>query len=782
MVTGQISRMIGASVKRKEDPALITGEGKYTDDVHLRGMTYMMLLRSPHAAARVRRIDVSRVLEHPNVLAVMTGEECRQLCQGPFPRDATIPGLKTVDRWPIATDRVCFVGEIVAAVVASDQGTARDALELIQVDYEPLPAVVDMEQASQPGSPLVHPELGTNAFFEPSGTGGDPDSAFNQADGLVSARLAQNRLIPSPMEGRAVVASYERGSQTLTMWVSTQSPHLERAVVAAMVGIPENRVRVIAKDVGGGFGCKGNTYPEPIIAGLLSVRLARPVKWTEERQENFVSTSHGRGQVQYVEAAYKNDGTLLGMRLRLYADLGAYTNRISHVIPTFTPSMAPGVYRVQNFSWSAALVFTNKTPYDAYRGAGRPDAAYMIERVMDLIAQKLNMDPVDVRRKNFIPADALPYVTPSNMPYDTGNYEPALDKVLQLAGYDRLRQEQERLRRQGELMGIGVTTTTEMCGVGPSAHMGGIGGYESAVVRVDPTAKVTVLTGTSPHGQGTVTSFAQIVADDLGVPFDDIQVIHGDTEVVPKGVGTFGSRGLVVGGSAVLKAGQLVKQKAAQIAAVLLGVEPERVVLEGGTFYVEDVQDRYVNWADVAREAYGAQNLPPDVDPGLEATSYWEPPGLTFPFSAHVAVVRIDPDTGEVKLTNYFTVDDCGTVINPVLVEGQIHGGLAQGIGQALMEEAVWDDTGQLVSGSFLDYAIPTAEDFPTFTLDRTVTPSPHNPMGAKGVGELGTVAATPTVVNAVVDALSHLGVSHVDMPIKPEKVWRILREKGVVN
>ena len=779
MVIGQPSKLVGASVKRKEDPRLITGEGKYTDDVQLPRMAYMTVLRSPHAAARIRRIDTSRARQHPNVLAVMTGKECRELCQAPLPLADPFPDMKYVERYPMATDRVVFVGEVVAALVATDRASARDALELIDVDYEAASPAVDMEMAASVDSPLVHPELGTNISYEASGSAGDPDGAFRQADGVVSAKLAQPRLIPNSIEARAVVAHYERASGKLTLWVGTQTPHLERTFVSRILGVPENKVRVVVIDMGGGFGAKMNTYPESPIAALLSMQLGRPVKWIEERSENFISTSHGRGQAQYVEAAYKNDGTLLGMRLRIYADLGAYCQVVSHALPTLTPSMAPGVYGVQNFAWTTFGVITNKIPYDAYRGAGRPEGAYIIERVMDLIAQQLKMDPAEVRRKNFIPTDAFPYMTPTQMPYDSGDYGPALDKALEMAGYNQLRQEQDRVRRQGGLMGIGVTVTTEICGFAPASLMGGLGGFESAVVRLDPSGKVTVLTGASPHGQGEETSFAQLVADDLGVPFDDVEVIHGDTDIVPKGTGTFGSRSLVVGGSAILKASERVRDKASQIAAALLDIQPQQVVLEGGRFYVEDVQDKYVTWVDVAREAYDARKLPPDLERGLEATAFWEPPSLTFPFSAHVAVVNIDPDTGEVTLARYFSVDDCGTVINPMLVEGQVHGGLAQGIGQALLEEAVYDDEGQLISGSLLDYAVPFAEEFPSFTLDRTVTPTPHNPMGAKGVGELATIGATPTVVSAVVDALSHLGVTHIDIPIRPEKVWRILHQHG---
>ena len=533
MVTGQVSKMIGATVKRKEDPRMITGEGKYTDDVQLKGTTYMAVLRSPHAHARIGLIDASRAHQDPEVLAVVTGPEVNQLCKMPFPLFGQIPGMKSVGRWPMATDKATIVGEPVATVVATSRGAARDALDLIEVEYEPLPAAVDMERAAEKDSPLVHEELGTNLCYAASGKAGDPDLAFREADGVVSERLAQPRLIPNAIEPRATVASYERGTGNITLWVTTQNPHIERGVVAGVLGLAENKLRVIAVDVAGGFGSKINTYPESIISILLSMRLARPVQWAEERQENFISTSHGRGQAQYVEAAYNNDGSLKGMRLRIYADLGAYCQVLSHAIPTLTPSLAPGVYKVRDFEWTTYGVFTNKVPYDAYRGAGRPEAAYIIEQVMDLIALKLNMDPVEVRRKNFIPKDAFPYATPTGLAYDSGDYEAALDKALQIAEYDKLREEQKRLRQEGVLMGIGVTTTTGVCGFGTAVDLGGLGGYESAVVRVDPTGHVTVLTGSSPHGQGEETSFAQLAAGELDVPYDDVEVVHGDTAVVP---------------------------------------------------------------------------------------------------------------------------------------------------------------------------------------------------------------------------------------------------------
>ncbi len=776
MSMGQVSKMVGARVKRTEDPRMITGTGSYTDDIQLKGARYMEVLRSPYGHARITRIDISKAVSSPGVVEALTAKDINSWCKIPFPLFAILDQMHQVDRWPMATDVVRFVGEPVAVVAANSAAAAKDALDLIEVDYQQLPAAVDLESAANPDAPLVHESIGTNLCYEATGNSGDPEKAFAEANAVMSVRLEQPRLIPNPIEPRGVVASYHSGSKELTLWVTTQNPHTESAIVAQMLGISENKLRVIAVDVGGAFGCKINTYPESIIAAVLSMRLGQPVKWAESRQENFISTSHGRGQVQYVEAAYNKDGAILGLKLRIYADLGAYCQVLSHAIPTLTPSMAPGVYSFKNIAWTTYGVFTNKVPYDAYRGAGRPEGAYIIERAVDLIANALGMDPAEIRRKNFIPKEFFPYETPTGMVYDSGDYEASLDKAISVSDYHGLRREQEEARRQGRIMGIGITTTVEVCGFGPAAAMGGLSGFESATVRVDSTGGVTVLTGSSPHGQGGETSFAQLAADELGVPLDTITVVHGDTAIVPRGGGTSGSRSMAVGGSAVVTATAVVIQKAKEIAAALLNTGPEHVVLENGQFSAEDIQDKSITWADVATEAYAGQNLPSNVERGLEATSFWEPEGLTFPFSTHVAVVEIDSDTGEVRLTRYAAIDDCGVVINPMLVEGQIHGGIAQGAGQALLEASVWDEHGQLITGSFMDYAMPFADEFPEFILDRTVTPTHINPMGGKGIGEMATVASTPTIVNAVADALSFLGSVSIDMPIHSEKVWRLLQ------
>ena len=613
--------------------------------------------------------------------------------------------------------------------------------------------------------------LGTNICVDHSRTVGDPDRAFQEADGVVSVHICQPRLIPNPMEPRAVIASYERGTSNMTMWLSTQGPHFERDIISRVLGLPEHKLRIIAIDVGGGFGCKIDGYSEAVIVPLLAMLLNRPVKWAEDRQEHFLSTIHGRGESQYVDAAYKNDGTLTGIRLRYLTDLGAYCVGGSHaVVQLLTPSGAQGVYKVRDISWTTLGVYTNKVPVGPYRGYGQHATSHFLERAMDLIAQELSMDPTEVRRRNFISPGAFPYRTPIGGSYDSGDYGAALDKALSVSRYEALREEQKRFREQGELMGIGLATTVDASGFGPAVGMSARPGYETAIVRVDASGRVTVITGASPHGQGLETTFAQIAADQLGVPLADVDVMYGDTAVIPQGVGTRASRSAVVGGSAVVLASQRVVEKATEIAAGLLHIDPEFVVLEGGVFFAEDIPNRQVTWPDVGNAAHGIASPPRGLERGLEATVYWEPPDYTYPFSANVAVVRIDKDTGEVTLTSYVSMDDCGTVINPAVVEGQTHGGLAQGIGAALLEEAVWDDSGQLLTGSFMDYAMPTAQDFPMFTLDRTVTPSPHNPLGVKGMGESPTIAAVPAIVNAVVDALSPLGVTHVDIPIKAEK------------
>ena len=660
------NRLLGAPVKRKEDPRLITGRGRFTDDVHPRGAVHMAVLRSPHAHARILSIDGSKAQAHRGVLAVITGAELNARCLATFRLFGVREGMNARSRWPMAGDVARYLGEPVAAVVATSVGAAWDAVELIEASYEPLPVAVDMEQAMQGGSALVHPDFGTNVAVHFSNEVGDVGKAFREAHGVVKVRLVEPRLVPNSMEGRAVVADYDGGTDNLEIWVSTQSPHFERDNVATMLGIPHSRVRIYSQDVGGGFGAKVDTYSETIMASLLSKQVGRPVKWVEQRREHFTTTVHGRGELQYVEGAYDADGMLTALKVDYYTDMGSYCRGPSHsVVGGLTPLGIAGPYQVRNVAWNSYGIYTNKVPVGPYRGYGQHASSYVAERVIDLIANELNLDPAEVRRRNLIPADALPYRAPTGLTYDSGDYHATLEKALAVSGYDALRERQRQARQRGELLGIGLATTVDASGFGPGGGLTPRPSYESASLRVETTGKMTVFTGSSPHGQGLETSFAQIVADEMGVGVDDVQVIWGDTHVVPPGVGTFASRSLVVGGTALLNASREVKARAMQIAAELLRTDPEHVVLENGVFVAEDIPGREVTWADIGAHAYGVRTSTSELERGLEATNYWEPPGYTFPFCANVAVVSIDPATGRVTLEQYVAVDDCGVVVNP---------------------------------------------------------------------------------------------------------------------
>ncbi len=777
--TGGSEKMVGASIRRKEDFRLMQGEGRYTGDILPRDAAVMMVLRSPHAHARIVNVDATAAKELPGVVAVVTGAEFRANCTAQLPLAGVLEHMKAVSRWPIAAEVARYEGEPVAVVVAENAYIARDALELIEVEYEPLPAVVDLERALEAGAPLVHEEMGTNLCVYSTRTAGDPDAAFAQADGILSLRIAEPRLVPNAMEPRAVTASYERGVDEITLWISTQGPHLERKAVAGVLGIAESRIRVLSRDVGGGFGAKIDTYAETVIAAALSMRLNRPVRWDGLREEEFTSTIHGRGEVQYVEAAYRNDGKLLALRTQYYTDLGAYSFGGSHgVAESLTPSGAAGAYTVEHLHWEVFGVYTNKMTVGPYRGYGQHATAYVAERVMDGIANALAMDPAEVRRRNLIPASALPYRTPTGRLHDSGDYHLALERVLELADYAGLRQRQAEKQEKGEFLGIGIATTVDASGFGPPGTFSVRPGYETSIVRVDQTGSVTVYTGTSPHGQGHETTFAQIAADELSVPLENVSVIYGDTHLIASGTGTRASRSIVVGGSAVVTASRRVKENATQLAAALLRTEPEFVELRSGGFFAEDIPDRYVTWRDVAAYSFGPQPVPEGVDRGLEANVFWEPDGYTFPFTANVAVVRVDSDNGAVELVDFFSVNDFGAIVNPMVVHGQVHGGLAQGIGAALMEEAVWDASGPLLTGSFMDYAMPLAKHLPDFTVELMGTPSPFNPLGVKGMGETPTIAAVPAVFNAVADALSRSGTLDLDIPLKPERVWRAIHRQ----
>jgi len=768
------TRWVGQRMKRKEDPRLIQGLAHYVDDLAQPGQLYAAFLRSPYAHARLRKIDRSAAERAPGVVAVVVGEDVRGIL-GMVPTASALPELKVPPHPPLAIEEVNHVGEPVAVVVAEDRYRARDAVDLIEVDYEPLPAVTDPEKALEKNSPRVHAQFKDNQACLWKVEAGFPDKAFAKAAHVVRQRFVNQRLIPVAMEPRGVLASYDAGAEQLTVWSSTQIPHLLRTQIAAMLNVPEMRVRVIAPEVGGGFGSKLNVYGEEALIAHLAMKLGRPVKWIETRRENFLATIHGRDQINDVEAAVAKDGRILALKVRLVADLGAYHQLLTAVIPTLTGLLLLGCYKIPAVKIEYVGVFTNKMATDAYRGAGRPEATFLIERMVDLVAMELAMDPADVRRKNFPRPKDFPYSTPTGVIYDSGSYEATLKKALEQVGYAKLREEQKRLWKQGRYLGIGLSTYVEICAMGPSSAMPA-GGWESGTVRIEPTGKLTVLTGASPHGQGQETSFAQVVADELGVSPEDVIVTHGDTQAVPYGIGTFGSRATAVGGTAMYLSLQKLKQKLARMAGHLLKTDPKRIEIGEGKLSVKGNPKKSKTFLEVVQAAYMAKTLPVGFEPGLEATTFFEPSNFTFPFGAHVCVVEVDAETGDVRLRRYVAVDDCGNVINPLLVDGQVHGGIVQSLGQALLEEAVYDENGQLVTGELMDYAIPRAADVPHLETARTVTPSPVNPMGVKGVGEAGTIAATPAIVNAVVDALRPLGVRDIQMPLKRERIWEILQ------
>ena len=767
-----VSKLVGTKVKRREDPRLVQGLSHYVDDLRMADVMHVALLRSPHAHARINGINTDAASALAGVVSVTTGAEIGDSV-GSVPCAAANPTLRTPPHPVLAQGEVRYVGEPVAAVVAEDSYTARDAIDLIEVDYEPLPAVSDLEKALEPGSPLVHSQWDSNQCFTFECGTGDMDKARAEADVIVKQKFIHQRLAPIPVETRGVVARYFPGEDELTVWSSTQIPHLLRAMLALVLGFPEHRIRIIAPEVGGGFGCKLNVYREEALLAHLAMKLKGTVKWIEGRRENIQATIHGRGQVGTVEAAVKKDGTILGVTYDSLLDTGAYHQLLTPGMPPLTGLMISGSYKIPTLKFTSTGGFTNKVATDAYRGAGRPEATLVIERTMDLIARELDMDPVEVRRKNFAQPDDFPLPVATGLAYDSGNYQAALDKALEMVGYEDLRAEQARLRAEGRYMGIGFSTYVEICAMGPSAALPA-GGWESGTVRMDFTGKATVLTGVSPHGQGEETTFAQIVSDDLGVPIEDVAVLHGDTAVVPNGIGTFGSRGISVGGTAVYMATQKVREKAEAIAANVLECSTDDLEFEDGKFSVKGVPDKGITIQEVALQAHVATKLPAGMEPGLQATSVFEPSNFTFPFGTHICVVEVDIHSGEIEIKKYVAVDDCGKVINPMIVDGQVQGGIAQGLGQALLEEVVYDEDGQLVTGSLMDYAVARAEDLPPLEFARTETPSPVNPMGVKGVGEAGTIGSTPSIVNAVVDALAPFGVTHIDMPLKPEKIWRL--------
>jgi carbon-monoxide dehydrogenase large subunit len=778
------SAELGKARLRKEDARLVTGQTNWTDNFVLPGMLHMAFVRSPMAHARITSVDLSAARGMPGVIAAFSGadfadEQGSMPCVWPVTDDIVMPAYP-----PMAVDEVRYVGDIVACVIARDRYAAADAAAAVEVDYDPLPPVLDMRQALSEGSPKVH-EAG-NKCYEWVLTNGDIDAAFRDAAVVIERDYVQQRLIPSPMEPRATVAMYE--ADEVTLWSATQIPHIARVLLALTTGIPEQDIRVIAPDVGGGFGSKLEFIAEEVLTVLAARKIGRPVKWAESRSESSMASHHGRDQLQRIKIAADADGRIRGLSVDLLANMGAYLKIVGPGIPLLGAFMYNAIYKMDALSFRCTGVFTTTTPTDAYRGAGRPEATYAIERIMDELAVELGMDPLELRKRNWISHEEFPYTTIAGLTYDSGNYEAATARAKELFGYDALRQEQteRNLDNAPVRLGLGISTYTEMCGLAPSKVLSSLsyvaGGWEAASVRVLPTGKVEVVTGTSPHGQGHETAWSQIAADALGVPFEDIRVLHGDTQIAPRGMDTYGSRSVVVGGTAVHSACTNVIAKAKRISAHMLEASERDIEFTSGRLHVRGDPEKGHTIQEIAFEAFTAHNLPDGVEPTLDADATIDPANFSFPHGTHLCAAEVDTETGMVKIRSYVAVDDVGKVINPVIVEGQLHGGIAQGIAQALYEEGVYDDEGNLTTTTLADYLVPSAADLPSYVTDRTETPSTTNPLGVKGVGEAGTIASTPAVVNAIIDALRPFGIRDIAMPCTPERVWRAIqnaRENG---
>jgi carbon-monoxide dehydrogenase large subunit len=769
---------IGVAALRKEDRRFLTGRSRYVDDIKLPGMLHMAVVRSQYPHADITGIDTAAARGMPGVTAVLTGDDLEFSAGVPCGSNPTGDMVQPA-RPPLAKGRVRHVGEPIAVVIAADRYAARDAADAVVVDYAPLEAVLGMDAALADGAPRIHEELDSNVGLVLTTKTEGVDAAFAKADVVVKHTIRNQRLIHVPMETRGVVADWNPASDDLVVYSSTQIPHFLRTFLAIVCGVSEAKVRAIAPDVGGGFGAKLNTYAEEFIAAAASRKVGAPVKWIEERSEAMLATCHGRAQDAHVELAADTTGKVLGMRVHYVQDYGSYLQLLTPLISQLTMLMAPGAYAIPEIDVKVTNVYTNTVPTDALRGAGRPEATHAIERMMDILAKEVGITRTEVRKRNF-PAE-WPFTSPIGLAYDSGDYAKTLDKLLELSD-DQATFEARRTEAaaRGKLLGRGLSTWVEICGFAPSdvTHAIGLtpGGWESSTVRMHPTGKVTVITGTSPHGQGHATSWSQIIETELGVPFDDVEVIHGDTAFAPYGLGTYGSRSLAVGGTAVHLAAGKVREKARQVAAQMLEASADDIDLDGGAFSVKGSPDKRVTIQEVAFRAWQAFDMPEGVTPGLDETVFFDPPNCTFPFGAHGCEVEVDRDTGKVEITGYIAVDDCGNVINPMIVDGQIHGGVAHGIGQALYEGAVYDSGGQLSTGTMVDYIIPSAVEVPHIDTHRTVTPSPTNPLGVKGIGEAGTIAATPAVVSAVCDAI---GVRDLDMPLHPETVWTAMQKGG---
>jgi aerobic carbon-monoxide dehydrogenase large subunit len=768
---------LGRARTRKEDARLLTGQTNWTDNIALPGMLHMAFVRSPFAHARITSVDVSAARSMPGVIAAFSGadfgEQASLPCGWPVTEDIVMPPHP-----PMATDEVRYVGEAVAVVIARDRYEAADAIAAVDVNYEPLPPVLDMRAALEDGSPKVH-EAGNKCYVWPF-VQGDIDAAFGDAPVIVERTYRQQRLIPCAMEPRAVVASWV--ADEVTLWSSTQIPHVLRFALGAFFGIPEQNIRVVAPDVGGGFGSKLQVTAEEVLAVLVAHKLRRPVKWTESRSEGNLTVHHGRDQWQKIRVAADRDGRLRGLDVDLLADMGAYLMLVTPGIPLLGAFMYPAIYKMDAYSFQCTGVFTTKMPTDAYRGAGRPEATFAIERIMDELAVELGMDPLELRERNWIKHEEFPYTTIATLVYDSGNYEAATARARELFGYDELRAEQKARRESDDpvQLGIGISTFTEMCGLAPSRVVGslryGVGGWENATVRVLPTGKIEVVTGSSAHGQGHETAWSQIVADKLGVPFEDIRVLHGDTQVSAKGMDTYGSRSLTVGGIALTGACDKVIAKAKRVAAHLMEASENDMEFTAGRLHVRGDPGQGHTIQEIALATFTAHNFPEGVEPSLDSEHTYDPENFSFPHGTHLCATEVDTETGRVTIRSYVAVDDVGKVVNPLIVEGQVHGGIVQGIAQALYEEAVYDDDGNLLTTTLADYLVPSAADLPHLTTDRTETPATTNPLGVKGVGEAGTIASTPAVVNAIVDALRPMGIDDIPMPCTPERVWRAIQ------
>ena len=778
-----VSQLVGAKIHRREDPRLITGHGRYTDDLTRTGLTHLAVVRSPHAHAKIKSIDVGAAKKAPGVLGVYTAQDFKDIIAGPATHPVApvfAPDKKTnPPRYPIAREEVCYQGEPVAVVVAEQRYQAADAAQLVEVDYEPLPAVMDVDEALK-GTVKAHTDQPDNIAWDATYVPNDAtEEFFKNPEVHIKQRIREDRLSPNAMESRVVIADYDGFDKKLTIWMSTQNPHWIRLFVAGALGMGEHSVRVVSQDVGGGFGSKISPYPEDYLAPAVSKLIGRPVKWTETRTEAVQNAYAGRGQVYDVEVAAKKDGTLVAMRLTQLLDTGAYIGTFG-AFQTCACLLAGGAYKWKAISSRSIGLLTNKITTDPYRGAGRPEATHVAERVVDMVAAELKMDPAEIRRKNFVEKSEFPFTQNFGLVMDSGDYHGSLDAALKLAGYDQLRKDQAEARKHGRLVGIGLSTWIEICGLGPGAvtgpATGGVVLSESAQVKIHPAGGVSVYVGTHNHGQGNDTTHAQIVADALGVPMESIDIRHGDTNEGPGfGYGTYGSRTLAVGGVAIARACGKVIDKAKKVAAHVLEAAEEDIEFHQGKFQVKGSPDKSKALGEVAFASYG--QLPQGMEQGLDAVAYFEPPNFVWPFGAHLCAVEIDPDTGDTKITKYVAVDDCGNIINPMIVEGQLHGGIAQSVGQALYEEMVYSDDGQLRSATFLDYTMPGIGEIPDIQLGRTITPSPTNELGVKGIGEAGTIAATAAIINAIVDALSPLGVKHVDMPASPDRLWNIIKE-----